>query len=101
MTQALCKGLLDMAVLSTDGAIAEIAQGADFKIVAPFVTSPLRYGVFVSAHRREIETVEELEGQVFAISRKCSLSHVMTYLHAQQQEWNPRSWDRTGSLSDS
>ena len=91
MTQALCKGLLDMAVLSTDGAIAEIAQGADFKIVAPFVTSPLRYGVFVSAHRREIETVEELEGQVFAISRKCSLSHVMTYLHAQQQEWNPRS----------
>ena len=52
MTQALLKGTLDMAVLSTDGAIAEIALGAEFKIVAPFVTSPLRYGVCVGATGR-------------------------------------------------
>ena len=34
---------------------------------------------------------------MFAVSRKGSLSHVMTYLHAQQSSWNPRNWDRTGS----
>jgi hypothetical protein len=100
MTQALDKGTLDIAVLSTDGAIAEIAQGANFKIVSPFVTSPLRYGVYVWARQREIQTVEDLEGRVFAVSRKGSLSHVMTYLHSQHQSWNPRNWDRTGlSLS--
>ena len=101
MTQALGKGALDMAVLSTDGAVAEIAQGADFKIVAPFVATPLKYGVFVWAGQREIQTLADLEGQVFAVSRKGSLSHVMTYLHAQQDGWNPRNWDRTGlSLVD-
>ncbi len=96
MTQALGKGVLDMAVLSTDGAVAEIAQGADFKIVAPFVATPLKYGVFVWAGQREMQTLADLEGQVFAVSRKGSLSHVMTYLHAQQGSWNPRNWDRTG-----
>jgi predicted esterase len=97
MTQALDKGALDMAVLSTDGAVAEIAQGADFKIVAPFVSTPLKYGVFVWAGQREIQKLADLEGQVFAVSRKGSLSHIMTYLHAQQGGWNPRNWDRTGS----
>ena len=92
------KGTLDMAVLSTDGAIAEIAQGANFKIVAPFVTSPLRYGVFVSASQGAVRTAEDLEGGIFAVSRKGSLSHVMTYLHSQQASWNPRNWDRTGSM---
>ena len=96
MTQALGKGALDMAVLSTDGAVAEIAQGADFKIVAPFVTSPLRYGVFVFSGQRDVQSVEDLEGKVFAVSRKGSLSHIMTYLYAQQDGWNPRNWDRTG-----
>ena len=96
MTEALEKGTLDMAVLSTDGAIAEIALGAQFKIVAPFVTSPLRYGVYVWARQRETEVVQDLEGKVFAVSRKGSLSHVMTYLHSQQHSWNPRNWDRTG-----
>jgi ABC-type nitrate/sulfonate/bicarbonate transport system substrate-binding protein len=99
MTQALAAGRLDMAVLSTDGAVAEMAQGEGFKIVSPFVVSPLRYGVFVWADQAEIETVGDLEGKVFAVSRKGSLSHVMTYLHAQQGGWNPRNWDRTGMWS--
>ena len=101
MTQALGRGALDMAVLSTDGAVAEIAQGANFKIVAPFVTSPLRYGVFVCAGQREISAAHDLEGKVFAVSRKGSLSHIMTYLYAQQDCWNPRNWDRTGLESAS
>lgn len=42
MTTSLNKGTLDVAVLSTDGAIADIAQGGSFRILSSFVTSPLR-----------------------------------------------------------
>eukprot|EP00960_Hanusia_phi_P040611 754563-Hanusia_phi.AAC.4 len=94
MVDHLNNGSLDIAILSTDGALAEISQGGLYRIIAPFVDSPLKYGVYV-APDSDVRSTYDLEGQVFAISRKGSLSHVMTYLHATQSNWNPKNWDRT------
>ncbi|EKX41600.1 hypothetical protein GUITHDRAFT_54494, partial [Guillardia theta CCMP2712] len=94
MVDHLNNGSLDIAILSTDGALAEITQGGLYRIIAPFVDSPLKYGVYVSAES-DIRSCHELEGTIFAISRKGSLSHVMTYLHATQSNWNPKNWDKT------
>jgi predicted esterase len=99
MARLLAAGELDLAVLSTDGAVAELARadapgapGAGFRIVAPFVASPLTYGVYVAGARggagagagADADVLRGLEGQPFAVSRRGSLSHVMTYLHANQ-----------------
>ena len=100
MARLLAAGELDLAVLSTDGAVAELARasgapaGAGFRIVSPFVMSPLTYGVYVPGPRGggaaagggggDTDLLRGLEGQPFAVSRRGSLSHVMTYLHATQ-----------------
>ena len=97
MTNSLNRGVLDVAVLSTDGAVADIAHGGTYRILSSFVTSPLRYGVYVSAEASDVTDACQLEGCAFAISRRASLSHVMTYLHATQSGWNPREWDATKS----
>lgn len=61
-------------------------------------TTPFgRYGVYVSAAASAVTSTSQLEGCPFAISRRSSLSHVMTYLHATQSGWNPREWDATKS----
>ena len=66
-----------------------VEQGGAYKIVAPFVASPLRYGVYVAADNDAVAAPGDLEGRVFAISRRGSLSHVMTYLHTTQVQSPP------------
>ena len=52
-----------------------------------YVTSPLRWGIHVP-YNSEIETVDQLEGKRFAISREGSGSHLMSYVKASQEGWN-------------
>ena len=87
MCQALREGSIDLAVILTEGIIADIAKGNPSKIVQVFVDSPLRWGIHVAANSN-YEQIDDLKGTKAAISRYGSGSHLMAYVHAQKEGWN-------------
>ena len=86
MIRGLENKSLDVAVLLTEGITKSILQGLDAKIMQVYVTSPLRWGIHVP-YNSDIETVDQLEGKQFAISREGSGSHLMSYVKASQEGW--------------
>lgn len=88
MREDLHADRLDLAVMLTEGAIADINHRPGLKIVGQYVSSPLHWGVHVHAEKgpSEVAALSELP---FAISRKGSGSHLMAYVYAQQQGWDP------------
>lgn len=91
-TGEMCKGLrdgsIDMAVILTEGIIRDIIQGNESKIVQVFVASPLIWGIHVATNT-DFETVSDLKGTKAAISRYGSGSHLMAYVNAENEGWNP------------
>lgn len=93
-TGQMIKGLqaetLDVAVLLTEGITRAILKGLDAKILAVYVQSPLCWGIHV-AKNNHVKRLDLLDGATFAISREGSGSHLMTYLLAQREGWEPNS----------
>lgn len=90
MIRGLENETLDVAILLTEGGTRAILQGLDAKIIQVYVNTPLRWGVHVP-HHSDIQTMEDLEGKTFAISRFGSGSHLMSYVMAHQQQWDTQS----------
>lgn len=88
MCHALREGELDLAVVLTEGAVADIIAGSSARIVGTYVNSPLVWGVHLHADS-PIAHPSGLENAPFAISRYGSGSHLMALVHAQQSGWNP------------
>jgi len=87
MAKDLRSGDLDIAVLLTEGIVADIAKGNPSKIISLFVASPLIWGIHVPA-QSAFQAVADLEGKRVAISRLGSGSHLMAFVNASQQGWN-------------
>ena len=87
MSEALKAGNVDIAVMLTEGSIKEICDGSPFKIIQTYVKSPLMWGIHVHADSKFFH-IEDLQNQTAAISRFGSGSHLMTYVHAHNQDWN-------------
>lgn len=90
MIRGLETGSIDVAVLLTEGITRAILKGLDARIVQFYVTTPLHWGIHVP-HHSDIETIEQLEGKTFAISREGSGSHLMAYVMASQQGWSTKN----------
>ena len=88
MLSDLDDGKLDMAVLLLEGVVAHIAAGGDAAILGTYVDSPLIWGVHVH-HESSFESVDDLQGRTFGISRPRSGSHLMSFVLASQQGWSP------------
>lgn len=86
MARALRDGDVDAALLLTEGAVAGVADGNGYKIVARYVDSPLIWGIHVPA-ASSFDSIESLRGSRHAISRRGSGSHLMAVLHAQRRGW--------------
>ena len=86
MTSALRNGELDMAIVLTEGIVADIVNGNPSKIVKTYIQSPLIWGIHVAAHSR-FESVNDLQGQRYAVSRMGSGSHLMAIVDAMQRGW--------------
>ena len=87
MTKALRDGDLDIAILLTEGIIADIHRGNPSKIVQFYVKSPLRWGIHVGA-KSKFESIADLENTRAAISRFGSGSHLMAYVNADNHNWD-------------
>jgi sulfonate transport system substrate-binding protein len=84
-TGAMCKALreneLDIAIALTEGVISDIVHGNPAKVVQFYVNSPLRWGIYVNAGS-PVNSVSEMPGHKYAISRYKSGSHLMAYVNA-------------------
>ena len=87
MMQDLRAGVIDVAVALTEGVVAEIIHRQSCRIAQWFVTSPLRWGIYVAASAPP-ERVADLQRGAFAVSRLGSGSHLMAFVLAQQQGWS-------------
>jgi ABC-type nitrate/sulfonate/bicarbonate transport system substrate-binding protein len=87
MAKDLRRGQLDIAVLLTEGIVADISRGNTAKIVSFFVKSPLIWGIHVPASS-SFASIHELEGKRYAISRIGSGSHLMAFVDARQRGWH-------------
>jgi len=85
MAGALRAHELDAAMLLTEGAVAGAAAGG-FKIVSLYTESSLIWGIHVPA-ASPIRTVDDLRGRRYAISRRGSGSHLMSFVHAREHGW--------------
>jgi len=85
MAAALREERLDVAMLLTEGAVAGVTGGG-FKIVSLFTESPLIWGIHVPSASR-LRTVADIRGARYAISRRGSGSHLMSFVHARDQGW--------------
>jgi len=88
MTKALRSGELDIAVLLTEGIIADIIKGNPSLLVQQYVRSPLIWGIHAPANSA-YQTKKDIQKARFAISRNGSGSHIMAYVFAEQQGWDP------------
>jgi len=90
MTKALAAGEVDMAVLLTEGAVADLINRGKSKLVKTFVESPLIWGIHVAANS-DIQTIDQIQGRRYAISRFGSGSHLMAIVDAAERGWDAGS----------
>ena len=87
MTQALAEQEVDMAVLLTEGAIADLVKRRQTKLVKVYVQSPLIWGIHVAANSK-IQSIDDTQGKRYAISRFGSGSHLMAIVDAAERKWD-------------
>lgn len=83
MCRMLAAGETDLAVLVTEGAVRDIANGGTERIIGTWVESPLSWGVHVPGNSA-IRNVQEMGNAPYLVSRLNSGSHVMGTLHARR-----------------
>ncbi len=90
-TGAMCEALrnkdIDIAIILTEGIIKDIIAGNPSKIVQTYIQTPLIWGIHVAAQSK-YANVSQLKNTKAAISRYGSGSHLMAYVHAQNQQWD-------------
>jgi len=87
MCQMLRDGETDIAVILTEGIVKDIVGGNPSSIVQVYVESPLIWGIHVGANS-SYQTLADLQNTTAAISRYGSGSHLMSYVNAQNQNWD-------------
>src|SRR6478735_8337130 len=83
MCQDLREGKLDIALLLTEGILAELTRNPHSCLLQVYVTTPLVWGVHVPAGS-SISHYQDIQNRKYAISRKGSGSHLMAYVDAER-----------------
>ncbi|RRQ48419.1 ABC transporter substrate-binding protein [Maribacter algicola] len=90
MCQLLAENKTDLAIILTEGIVKSISEGNQVKIVQEYIASPLLWGVHVSA-KSDFKNISDLRGAKAAISRFGSGSHLMAFVQAQNEGWDPNT----------
>jgi ABC-type nitrate/sulfonate/bicarbonate transport system substrate-binding protein len=86
LTRALRDNELDVALVLTEGAVADIVQHDKNRLVKIYVDSPLIWGIHVAA-TSSIKNVAATRGRRIAISRYGSGSHLIAIVDAAERGW--------------
>jgi len=86
LTRALRDNELDVALVLTEGAVADILNHDKNRLVKIFVASPLIWGIHVAA-TSDIRSVAAIRRRRIAISRYGSGSHLIAIVDAAERGW--------------
>ncbi len=86
LTRALRDDELDLALVLTEGAVADILQHDRNRLVKTYVSSPLTWGIHVAASS-DIKRIAAIRGKRIAISRYGSGSHLIAIVDAAERGW--------------
>lgn len=86
LTRALRDDELDVALVLTEGAVADILQHDKNRLVKIYVASPLIWGIHVAA-TSSIRNISAIQGRRIAISRYGSGSHLIAIVDAAERHW--------------
>ncbi len=86
LTRALRDNDLDVALVLTEGAVADIVKNDKNRLVKVYVSSPLIWGIHVAADSH-LKRVSDLKGKRVAISRYGSGSHLIAIVDAASRGW--------------
>ncbi len=87
LTRALRDNELDVALVLTEGAVADIIQHDRNRLVKIYVRSPLTWGIHVAASS-DIRRIAAIRGKRIAISRYGSGSHLIAIVDAAERGWS-------------
>jgi sulfonate transport system substrate-binding protein len=82
MVKALKANEVDAAIVLTEGIVASIINGLEARIVKPFITTPLIWGIH-TGNSSGLNNVRDCSGCSIAISRFGSGSHLMAMVDAE------------------
>ena len=99
VARALAAGDVDLGLGLTEGLIAAIAGGADFRLVATAVETPLRWAVLTPSRSPATEPAD-LVGARFGITRRGGGAHLTALLLAREHGWREGD-DLTFVVADS
>lgn len=86
MINKLKSSEVDIIVALTEGLINDIANGSDIRLLSTYVQSPLTWSISTGS-KSIYNSIEDLKGEVFGISRYQSGSHLMSCVLADQYGW--------------
>ena len=84
---AFANGEIDVSIALTESLLAGITKGQDsFKFIGTYIESPLNWAVITGVNA-PYNSIADLEGTCFGISRAGSGSEVMANVMALEQQW--------------
>jgi sulfonate transport system substrate-binding protein len=86
MINKLKSNEVDIIVALSEGLICDIAKGSDIRLLGTYVESPLLWSISTGINS-PYNSVEDLKGEKFGISRYQSGSHLMTCVLGSQYGW--------------
>ncbi len=84
MLEGLRKESFDLAVLLTEGIVADLINGNPSKLISAYVTTPLTWGIHTGA-KNPLQSYPNIYDKRYAISRKGSGSHLIPIVDANFQ----------------
>ncbi len=86
LTRDLRDDELDVALVLTEGAVADIIEHGSNQLVKVYVSSPLTWGIHVAANS-DIRHIGDIRDRRIAISRYGSGSHLIAIVDAAERGW--------------
>lgn len=86
MINKLKSNEIDLIIALTEGLINEIINGSEIRLIGTYVQSSLTWSISTNIHSK-YNSIEDLKGEIFGISRYQSGSHLMSCVLASQYGW--------------
>ncbi len=94
MNKSLRKDETDLAIVLTESFLKDFEEGNPSRIIGFHVKSPLNWGIHIHG-KSPVEDLDQIENPQFLISRMGSGSHLMAYVLAQREGWDPENLEFT------
>lgn len=88
MNKALRDDVTDIAIVLTESFLKDFEEGNPSRMIGFHVKSPLIWGIHIHG-LSPVENLNQIEKPQFLISRMGSGSHLMAFVLAQREGWNP------------